>query len=584
MERMKKWYGIDVKVGDPKAPHWHVYLDCPHTLPVSTVAKWFNVPAVLVDVKNGRGVFLDCVKYLTHCDQKQQDLGKFRYPNEIVRANFEWLKALDEREELRSRNNGKDMTEKERYKDAVLYRGMTLKELEKERADLLRDHLKEFSQLRMEYLKNHSIMPPVRLNFYISGGGSMGKNLMSRALAVALCPCLSGGECDSVDTYFDVGEKACTFDGYDGQPVIIWNDWRAGDFIDRFGGRGAVFDLLDPFPDSREGGGRRNIKYGSIRLVNAVNIINGVTSYSEFLDGLAGEYHDKHGILHESEDKNQSYRRFPFIINLNEDDFDLLLNRGWMEDTREYQQYHEIKHIRGSLHKMASVLGTGSERYKQVEAKMTKPVMEHFNEVYDRVVNKPELSDDELNEMIAGYGEQDDLRVIYDELKESYPDMNVRLDEKERALIMSPNEQSLKEVAEINNDEVIPYYMESVAGLEVDGEKVYSSSQLAEIKLELSGYHPAFPSYYQLPDDVSAPSPEWCEGVREMRRKEAERLRAQERKQEKEKRTQSQEADAELDKLKKKVLSGEHFEQIKQEQQRQADIEQIFAMPSSLHV
>lgn len=146
------------------------------------------------------------------------------------------------------------------------------------------------------------------------------------------------------------------------------------------------------------------------------------------------------------------------------------------------------------------------------------------------------------------------------------------------------SEQSLKEVTEMNNDEGIQYRMELIADLEVDGEKVYNSDQLAGIKLELaSGYPPAFPRYYRLPDDVSAPSPEWCEGIREMRRKEAERLQEQKRMQEEEKQKRKREADAELDKLKKKVLSGEHFEQIKQKRQRQADIEQIFAMPSSLH-
>lgn len=70
---------------------------------------------------------------------------------------------------------------------------------------------------------------------------------------------------------------------------------------------------------------------------------------------------------------------------------------------------------------------------------------------------------------------------------------------------------------------------------------------------------------------MDAPSPEWCEGVREARRKETEqeakRLQAKEREEAEEKRKQSRKDDERQAKLSRAVMSGEHFEAIKQEQQ-----------------
>lgn len=98
-----------------------------------------------------------------------------------------------------------------------------------------------------------------------------------------------------------LGAEGVSFDGYDGQPVIIWNDCRAGELIKTLGGRGNVFNVFDTHPSK----GKQNIKYGSVNLVNRVNIVNSVQSYTEFLDGLAGEYTDRDGKQIVAEDKTR---------------------------------------------------------------------------------------------------------------------------------------------------------------------------------------------------------------------------------------------------------------------------------------
>jgi len=133
--------------------------------------------------------------------------------------------------------------------------------------------------------------------------------------------------------------------------VLIWNDTRASNFISDFG-RAGTFDMLDIHPtDSAQ-----NVKYGSTRLINQFNIINGVEPYKEFLDGLAGEYTDKNGKFHKAEDKSQSFRRIPIILCLREDYFDCLINKGVATGTREYEQYIEYKNMIGSFAKIAQKL------------------------------------------------------------------------------------------------------------------------------------------------------------------------------------------------------------------------------------
>lgn len=186
-------------------------------------------------------------------------------------------------------------------------------------------HFQKIDSYRMKYIQQAD-PPKTRLNYFITGQGGAGKDLISRALARSLYPQYENDD----DIFFIVGAENSTFEGYDGQPVIIWSDFRAVDLVQCLGGRGNVFRVFDTHPTKQ----RQNVKYSSINLINTVNIVNSVQSYIDFLNGLAGEYVDRHGNFYKSEDKKQSFRRFPFIIPLYEEDFSLLINKGFMRQTR----------------------------------------------------------------------------------------------------------------------------------------------------------------------------------------------------------------------------------------------------------
>lgn len=365
------------KAGTEKKSHWHVEIELKNnaTEPL-VIAKWFGVPENFVEIKKGKNAFLECVEYITHEDEKQQMLGKHRYDDSEIKSNFAFRTELAKLQKRKARL-GLGASEKDMIRHSVLFEGVTLRQLCE---DNPLAYIKDSAQLRsyrLEYIEKYAPLPKTRINYYVCGQGGVGKGLICRAIARSLFPNLENDE----DIFFEVGAKGVPFEGYDGQPVIIWNDRRAYDLLQELNGRGNVFNVFDTHPIRA----KQNVKYSSVTLCNSVNIVNSVQSYKEFLDGLAGEYAEKNGQKQKAEDKSQSYRRFPFLIPLHEEDFDLLMNKGFYEGTREYEQYIQYKNIRGNMQRIAELCGRNEERRRQLESKAVALVTAKHNEVVDKV-------------------------------------------------------------------------------------------------------------------------------------------------------------------------------------------------------
>lgn len=385
------------KQGDTKPPHWHIVLNCTQQVEIQTIAKWFGIGDNFVDVPkgNGAGKFLDCVEYLTHESVKQQELGKHRYTDEEIHASagFDWRAKLDKRNENKAKY-GKDLDDKQQMMYDVLYLGKTLRQCMKQDELLYMDCFEKLQKLRLQYI-SHQKPPKTRINYYVCGKGGMGKGLLSRALARNMYPQYD----DDEDIFFEVGAKGAPFEGYDGQPVIIWNDRRAIDLLTELNGRGNVFNVFDTHPTKQ----RQNVKFSSICLCNTVNIVNSVQDYISFLDGLAGTYEDKAGDVHKSEDKSQSYRRFPFIIPLHTEDFDLLLNKGFVEETRNYEEYIEHKNLVGNMQRIHSLCGQNEELVREIESKTVKPVIDEHTKVIEKFEHEV-TDEDKIREIFKDYG------------------------------------------------------------------------------------------------------------------------------------------------------------------------------------
>lgn len=382
--------------GTHKDDHYHIVMETKYNqMDTATIAKWFNVPENLVEVKKGAGAFLDCVEYLTHENPKQQEKGKHLYEDSEIHTNFAFREELNRRKEMNAKY-GKDITKSELMLYQVLYEGKTLSQCIEEDKFIYQKNLDKLKKFRMDYLSRQK-PPTTRINYYVTGKGGIGKGLICRAIARSLYP----NHTEDEDIFFEVGAKGAAFEGYDGQPVIIWNDRRAIDLLTELNGRGNVFNIFDTHPTKQ----KQNIKYGSINLPNTVNIVNSVQPYVEFLDSLAGGYTDRSGEEHEAEDKGQSYRRFPLIIPLHEEDFDILINRGFLYNTKDFCDYLEYKNIIGNLQEIAITCGQNEKLRKKIEAQTVKPIINWHNNLVEQNKEK-ELGEENIIEKFRNYGRQ----------------------------------------------------------------------------------------------------------------------------------------------------------------------------------
>ena len=392
--------------GQVKPAHWHIVLEMgTRQVEVGVIARWFGIAENFVETAKGAGAFLDCVQYLTHERKEQQELGKRLYPDEEVKANFEFREELDKRAENRAKY-GRDMSLKERLRMEVLLKGLTLRQVA---IKYPYEYMQDFATLdrcRLKYLSKFAVMPERRINYYIEGAGGIGKGLISRALARALVDRNNLLKDDEI--FFEVGANKTSFEGYDGQPVLIWNDCRASTLLEKLDGRENVFNVFDPHPADIQ----QNIKYGSIRLNNEINIVNSVESWKDFLDALAGEYR-RNGRVDKAEDKGQSYRRFPFFLVLHEEDYDLGMNKGVFDGTREFEQYMMYQGLRANMRRIADKCGNNKALYNIQTREVVKPVVERHDDLKEIMSHQQQNTDAEVMEEFRDYGKQFGDTVLF---------------------------------------------------------------------------------------------------------------------------------------------------------------------------
>lgn len=390
----KELYGH--KIGDLKNDHWHVILKTDVAIDVEVMAKWLGVPPQQIEIPKGKGAFLDNVQYLTHEDDKQQKIGKHLYQDEEVYANFDFRAEITKRDENKLKY-GRDLDYEQQMLYDVMYGGKTISQVVDEDKVFYMNNYKKIDSARLKYIQQCK-PPAMRINYYVEGQGGVGKGLVSRAIARSLYPDLKYDD----DIFFNIGNGKVTFDGYDGQPVIIWHDCRSFELFDILGSRGNIFNVFDTHPQAI----RQNVKYNSINLINTVNIVNSTQSYTEFLNGLAGEYNN-----YKAEDKSQSYRRFPIITLLRQADISILLNKGVFEDNIEYfTEFVEYSRIVGNFYDITKICGKNLPIIRQIETQAIQPVVDKHHELVNK--SNQTYTDEELLEMFKDYGKPVPIEAI----------------------------------------------------------------------------------------------------------------------------------------------------------------------------
>jgi len=410
--------------GTEKPPHFHIVIQFKNPVSLFVVAKRFDILPNYVEFPKGRDAFGDCCEYLTHENERQQEKGKYLYVDEEIKANFDFRTLINETVEKRFNAELRgEMTEKTYYFNRVRNGEMTLNDILKEDINFYYDHERELKYFRSVYLQEVAEMPAVRLNFYIFGQGGAGKDVMSRALARSLYPEIE----DDSKIFYIVGNDNVLFDGYDGQPVLIWSDFRAEELLKTFGyKRGIIFKIFDTHPTKFN----LNVKYGKISLINKYNIVNSVQNYRAFLNGLSGEYVDSEERVHYAEDKKQSYRRFPVIFPIRTDDFDILINRGFLGEG-SYEEYNAICEIVGNL-KAIEQLKDKDERKRIQMQTLTIPCSEI------KKIEEKSYEEDK-NYDFENFGKTRvqirNERIIADDPKFEYVDTLLKIEEEDEKII-----------------------------------------------------------------------------------------------------------------------------------------------------
>ena len=139
------------------------------------------------------------------------------------------------------------------------------------------------------------------------------------------------------------------------------------------GGAANLFNVFDITPTN----GRVHIKYGSIKLINKINIMNSSVDYSDFIE-------DVFSTTEREEDRNQLTRRIPFVLPMRYTDFDFLINKGIAEDTNEFSQYIEYKRFTVNIQQLQR-LGKGNKKaLRQAEQTLLTPIVDKHNEIVQK--------------------------------------------------------------------------------------------------------------------------------------------------------------------------------------------------------
>ena len=404
------------KANTPKPAHWHIFIELKtNRRSKEAIAKWFYVPIFCVNGLKGRNVAFNTIEYFLHKTYSAQAEQKHQYDEIEVKSNFNWQEFVNEKYQryIKCKEREKN-TSLEYIKYLISQEGISFKQINKKYPLLCSNEFHILQRLRSQYLISKMPVPNLRINFYICGKGGIGKGLMSRAIARALFPNIENDD----EIFFEVGTNGVTFDGYDGQPVIIWNDRRYKELLKELGGKKGLFNTFDSHPSTSY----QNVKFSMTALRNKINIVNSVQPYKDFINGLVLAHSELDET--ENEDPTQSFRRFPFIIEVHENNFDLFCNKKFCFNVGTFDQYEGTLGIHCNISKIAKVCYNDKPMQRAIENKVLQIVVQKYteavnnNQKHHSIDEKAKLNDEYSKTKIDGVTDMQitGTSALYEEL------------------------------------------------------------------------------------------------------------------------------------------------------------------------
>ncbi len=368
-------------LGNQKPPHIHIVFAGDRQkdgkrrpMRISTICKRLQLPEHCFKYvfdnskRNGDDGFLDNILYIPHRSNEAVEEGKTEYDDELFWFSFDYKEALREREESLQKYGCKSLGLLEKWTHDVMFEGKKLKECEEEDWLLFSKHMKKLKELRSYYLREYAPIPFPKFTFYIeavNAVGGEGKSLCTRSLAKVLAHQKYGAPInvpfDKLSDYiYVIGDSKVAVQHYDGQPIVIFNDFKAGDLLSAFKSRRMVKEFLEMFQETKIS---TDVKFGDVCLLPEFVIINGITSYEDFIYELSTAKSDRNEEdMQEDKAPFQYHRRIfsRLIIDLNDELLYTLMNLDILEPSAERKGFQTISRIRTNFREMKKNLEIGT--------------------------------------------------------------------------------------------------------------------------------------------------------------------------------------------------------------------------------
>lgn len=401
LEAEKIGTNIAIEKGQTKPAHYHILLALKSPAYLLQIANWFGVSENMVHIVGGKDGYIDYVEYLIRENPSSEEMGKHKYSRDDVITNDESIwEEIDRRKNNREKYN-KTLTLTEQIILEVRHDGLTLEQAEKKYPLQFAQLEDKIRKARAWFLKHNAEMPKERRNIHITGDARCGKTTLAKALARKLIDPDNNLTDDEV--FHVVGADKVPFDNYDGQPVIIWDEWTATKFRKAF--NRDTLKIFDPYPNKAS----YNIKYGSINLINKYNIVSCIQPFGDFADDLMSPYNID-GMHFDAEDKKQVYGRFPIYLNVELDKVELYSNGG--DRVGQFDNYELELRIDANIRDLILKTQDNLALQQQIMDKIANNLIGRIEDILSYDVS---VTEDDLQKIMS-YGE-----IVFDKKKENEP-------------------------------------------------------------------------------------------------------------------------------------------------------------------
>lgn len=381
-----------VEVGELKPEHIHCCLQFKDAITLSAVARKLGVSDLMIRYvrKNRLGyeqTFSDICAYL--CHERHPDKTLYLYDDVV--CTFDYREMMHKYSKKQIRKNMGSSRRREvmssEFKNKHLNMMAAGEEniscfIDKFGYDAYEANKKHYDNAVAYYMKTRYQGEGFRLTYLITGPSTVGKTPLAKFLACSIFKEIKNPR----EVFFCTGDNSTTLQSYNGQPVIIWDDYRAIDFIQTFQRKVIFNSLFAVHPDPVD----FNIKYGCTVLRHTLNIITCINDIDRFTRELVGEYKDKYGYVHSGEDSHvlQAYKRIWGLSEITEEDINFQVNTGYYNNSDDvpggyyYRQYKKLAVVSNNTRELA-------EKYScDLYGEIGNAILPEVKQEYDKQIEK----------------------------------------------------------------------------------------------------------------------------------------------------------------------------------------------------